>query len=71
MNTQSTTFLPDINMKIRSNSKMNKTDIAGLNADDAECINQLDMMEQTIENNNKMSIVPVNKSSLEAGERTT
>jgi hypothetical protein len=39
-----------------------------LNADEAECLNRLDMMEQTIENNAK-SIAPVNKSSLEAHER--
>lgn len=42
-----------------------------MNAEDAECVNQLDMMEQTIENNNSKSLAPINKSSLEAGERAT
>ena len=39
-----------------------------LNPDEAECLNRLDMMEQTIENNSK-SIAPINKSSLEADDR--
>lgn len=39
-----------------------------LNPDEAQCLNRLDMMEQTIENNSK-SIAPINKSSLEADDR--
>ena len=62
-NTQSTSFLPEI-----KSSKVQNKDILDVDPDNVECINQLDMMEKTIENNNK-SMAPINRSSLDIAEQ--
>jgi hypothetical protein len=55
--------LPEI-----KSSKVQNKDILDVDPDNVECINQLDMMEKTIENNNK-SMAPINRSSLDIAEQ--